>query len=87
MSNYRQPNEIVIEKLLKAIGYAEKMALSTVFDDTDLKECLFSMGDYYRKLIDGDNVQISEVEKLLKRFYEIDPEFIKLIDESESKTP
>ncbi len=61
--------------LLQAIEYAETMALHTIEEDTRLKEILFAMGNMY-----ADPKATEEgIKKLLKKFYSIDPEFIRML--------
>jgi len=86
MSNFHQPEQTIKDKLLRAIEYGEKMALNTFYDDKDLHDCLFALGNTYRRVLDGEDIKILEVQKLLDRFYAIDPEFIKMIDDAQSTT-
>lgn len=68
------------EDLLQAIEYAETMALHTIEEDPKLKETLFAMGQAYK----NPNVTEESIKKLLKKFYSIDPEFIRMIKNAET---
>lgn len=72
-------NSPLKEKLLEALEFAEKMALSTVFNDTKLKKSLFTLGSFYKNICDGKSVNEKAVQKAIDDFYKIDPDMIEIM--------